>query len=286
VYIPVVNWMLMLACLACVLGFRTSSNLAAAYGIAVTSTMAITTVIFGVVARRRWRWNMIGIAFLVGFFLIIDLAFLGANLVKIPYGGWFPLVVAVVLFLLMTTWKRGSRLVFSHEQDLEQPLNRFLERLRATAPARAPGCAVFLSSNVKGAPAALLANLHYNAVIHEQVLLTTVQIVDVPHIREDQRVAVTPLEQGFYQVIAHFGFMEEPDVPRALAQIAVPDLQFDPEQVPYFVNRTRVIPTDLPGMALWRERLYKHMRHNATSAADFFRLPPSRIFEIGTSVEM
>jgi KUP system potassium uptake protein len=122
--------------------------------------------------------------------------------------------------------------------------------------ARAPGCAVFLSLNVKGAPAALLANLHYNAVIHEQVLLTTVQIVDVPHIREDQRVAVTPLEQGFDQVIAHFGFMEEPDVPRALAQIAVPGLQFDPEQVPYFVNRTRVIPTDLPGMALWREQLY------------------------------
>ncbi|MFL5803001.1 MAG: KUP/HAK/KT family potassium transporter, partial [Roseiflexaceae bacterium] len=177
-------------------------------------------------------------------------------------------------------------LVFTREQDLEQPLARFLKHLRTASLPRAPGCAVFLSSNLQGVPAALLANLQYNGVVHEQVLLTTVQIIDMPHIGEDQRVTVTPLEQGFYRVITRFGFMEEPDVPRALAQIATPGLQFDPERVPYFVNRTRVIPTDLPGMALWRERLYKYMRHNAASAADFFRLPPARVFEIRTSVEM
>jgi KUP system potassium uptake protein len=276
----------MLACIACVLGFQTSSNLAAAYGIAVTSTMAITTVIFGIVARTRWRWGTLGVALLVSFFLIVDLAFLAANFVKIPQGGWFPLVVAVVLFTLMTTWKRGSRIVFTHEQNLEQPLAQLLERLQTASLARAPGCAVFLSANPEGAPAALLANLRYNGVVHEQVLLTTVQVVDVPHITADERVTVTLLEQGFYQVIARFGFMEEPDVPRALAQIAAPGLGFDLEQVPYFVNRTRVIPTDLPGMALWREQLYKHLRHNAASTTDFFRLPPSRVFEIGTSVEM
>jgi KUP system potassium uptake protein len=286
IYIPVVNWTLMLACLACVLGFQTSSNLAAAYGIAVTSTMAITTVIFGVVARRRWRWSKLAIGLLAGFFLVVDLAFLGANLVKIPHGGWFPLVVAGLLYTLMTTWKRGSRLVFAHEQDLEQPLARFLKNLQTVSPPRAPGCAVFLSSNPQGVPAALLANLQYNGVIHEQVLLTTVQIGDVPHIRDDQRVTVKPLDQGFYRVVVHFGFMEEPDVPRALAQVVAPGLQFDPKRVPYFVNRTRVIPTELPGMALWRERLYKLMRHNAASATDFFRLPPERVFEISTSVEM
>jgi KUP system potassium uptake protein len=286
IYIPLINWALMLACILCVIGFRTSSNLAAAYGIAVTSTMAITTVIFGIVTRTRWHWGTLGVAFLVSFFLIVDLAFLAANFVKIPQGGWFPLVVAVVLFTVMTTWKRGSRIVFGHEQHLEQPLAQLLERLQTTSVARAPGCAVFLSANPEGTPAALLANLHYNGVVHEQVLLTTVQVVDIPHITADERVTVTPLEQGFYQVVTRFGFMEEPDVPRALAQVAAPGLQFDLEQVPYFVNRTRVIPTDLPGMALWREKLYKHMRHNAASTTDFFRLPASRVFEIGTSVEM
>jgi KUP system potassium uptake protein len=286
IYIPVINWTLMAACIMCVLGFQTSSNLAAAYGIAVTSTMAITTVIFGIVARRRWQWSMVGIVPLVSFFLIVDLAFLGANLIKIPQGGWFPLILAVLIFTLMTTWKRGSRLVFTHEQNLELSLARLLERVQSTSPPRAPGCAVFLSANVTGAPAALLANLHYNGSIHEQVLLTTVQIVDSPHINENERVTVRPLEQGFYQTIIRFGFIEEPDVPRALAGLTAPGLQFDPEQVPYFVNRTRVIPTDLPGMALWREKLYTLMRHNATNAADFYRLPPSRVFEIGTSVEL
>jgi KUP system potassium uptake protein len=286
IYIPVINWTLMAACIVCVLGFQTSSNLAAAYGIAVTSTMAITTVIFGIVTRRRWKWSIVGVVLLVSFFLIVDLAFLGANLVKIPQGGWFPLVLAVLIFTLMTTWKRGSRLVFTHEQNLELPLALLLERVRSEGSPRAPGCAIFLSANAAGAPAALLANLQYNGVIHEQVLLVTVQMVDTPHMTEEERVTVMPLEQGFYQTIIRFGFMEEPDVPRALAHLAASGLQFDLERVPYFVNRTRVVPTDLPGMALWREKLYTLMRHNATNAADFYRLPPSRVFEIGTSVEM
>lgn len=286
IYIPTVNWTLMLACLVCVLGFRTSSNLAAAYGIAVTTTMAITTLIFSVVARRCWGWSTPRVVLLSGFFLLVDLAFFGANIVKIPQGGWFPLVVALVLFTLMTTWKRGSRLVFTKEQSFERPLEQLLEQIRARPPRRAPGSAVFLSSNAAGAPAALLANLHYNGVLHEQVLLTTVQIGAAPHIAEQERASVTALEHGLYQVVLRFGFMEDPDVPRALAGVSAPGLAFDPEQAPYFVNRTRVIPTDLPGMALWREQLYRVMRHNAASAADFFRLPPARVFEIGTSVEM
>jgi KUP system potassium uptake protein len=286
IYIPLINWTLMLACIVCVLGFETSSNLAAAYGIAVTTTMAITTLIFSVVARERWGWSLPRVALLTGFFLVVDLAFLAANLVKIPQGGWFPLVVAAVLFTLMSTWKRGSRLVFDQEQHLEQPLEQLLARLRAAPLRRAPGAAVFLSSNPDGAPAALLANLQYNGVLHEQVLLTTVQIKAVPRIEEAERVSLAALEHGLYQVIVRFGFMEEPDVPRALSGLSAPGLSLDVQQAPYFVNRTRVIPTDLPGMALWREQLYRVMRHNAASAADFFRLPASRVFEISTSVEV
>lgn len=285
IYIPSINWVLMLACIAVVLGFQTSSNLAAAYGVAVTSTMAITTVIFAIVARK-WGWSRLKVGLLVGFLLLVDLAFLGANLIKIPQGGWFPLLVALGLFVVMTTWKRGSRIVFGYEQDLELSLERLLERVRTEEISRGPGTAVFLSANPEGAPAALLANLQYNGVIHKQVLLTTVRIDSAPHIPEEQRLCVEPLGQGFYQVTVRFGFMEEPDVPVALAKLSVPGLAFDPTKVPYFVNRTRVIPTELRSMAPWREQLYTLMRRNSASATDFFRLPPTRVFEIGTSVEM
>lgn len=286
IYIPFVNWALMIACILVVISFRTSSSLAAAYGIAVTSTMAITSVIFGVVARNRWKWSLPVVVLVVGFFLLVDLAFLAANTVKIPEGGWFPLVVAVVLFTLMATWKRGNTLVFKREQHLELELEQLLETMKKRPPVRAPGTAVFLSSNPMGAPAALLANLHYNGMLHEQILLTTVQSTGAAHIHDKERITLEPLGEGLYRVTIRFGFMEEPDVPKAIASISAPGLRFDPEQVPYFVNRTRVIASTLPGMALWREKLYTRMRSNAASAADFFRLPPSRVFEIGTSVEV
>jgi KUP system potassium uptake protein len=286
VYIPLVNWLLMAACILVVIGFQTSSSLAAAYGIAVTSTMAITTMIFAVVVRERWGWSQLATYSVIGFFLLVDLAFLGANLIKIPQGGWFPLVVAIVLFTIMTTWKRGSRIVFSREQDMELSLSGFLARCAELPPVRAPGTAIFLSANKDGAPAALLANLEYNHALHETILLVTVQSEDVPHIAEDKRLSVKPLGQGFYQVLVRFGFMEEPDVPKALTRLTIPGQDLDLALVPYFVNRTRVIPTDLPGMEPWREQLYTLMRHNAASAVDFFNLPPTRVFEIGTKVEM
>jgi KUP system potassium uptake protein len=286
IYIPLVNWGLMIACIAVVLGFQTSSHLAAAYGIAVTSTMAITTVIFGVVARRRWRWPTYWVALVVGFFLIVDSAYLGANLVKIPQGGWFPLVVAGVIFIVMTTWKRGSWLVFSREGDLEMSLKALQERLVADPPKRVPGMAVFLSANPIGVPAALLTNLQYNGVLHEKVLLTTVHVEEAPHVLPSERLSVEPLGQGLYGVLIRYGFMEEPNVPQALRSLQTPELTVDPDEVIYFVNRTRVVATKLPGMAIWREHLYTLMRRNAASAADFFGLPPTRVFEIGTSIEM
>lgn len=286
IYIPFVNWLLMFACIVVILIFRTSSNLAAAYGIAVTSTMAITTLIFAVVARERWKWGWPKVLALVGFFLIVDLAFLGANLVKIPEGGWFPLVVAVVIFIVMTTWKRGSRIVNKREQSLEQDLSDLLSNCRKAAPLRVPGTAVFMSANPTGAPDALVANFNYNGVIHKNVLLVNVVIANSAHVSDDERVTVELLEQGFVRISLRYGFMEEPDVPKTLGKLVLPGMIFDPQNVPYFISRTKVIPTNLPGMALWREALYSVMQHNATSAADFFRLPPAKVVEIGTRVEM
>jgi KUP system potassium uptake protein len=286
IYIPSVNWALMVACIAVVIFFGTSSNLAAAYGIAVTSTMVITTIIFAVVARKRWHWGLPKLVPIVTFFLVVDSAFFGANLVKIPDGGWFPLIVAGLIFAIMTTWKRGSWLVVVRERGLEMTLPRLLTQLESRPPVRTPGDAVFLSANPAGTPAALLTNLRYNGVLHQRVLLVSVQFEEFPYVAAEDRVIVEPLGQDVFQVLIRYGFMEEPDVPAALKQITLPDRPFDADSAPYFVNRTRVVVSDAPGMAPWREQLYTVMRRNATSAADFFVLPPNQVFEIGTTIEM
>ena len=286
IYIPIVNWLLMLACIAVVLAFQTSSHLAAAYGIAVTSTMVITTLIFAVVARRRWHWSTNRVALVVGFFLVIDLAFFAANIVKIPYGGWLPLVAAVLIYIVMTTWKRGTWLVFTHERNMELALPRLLQRIGDEQLPCLPGDAVFLSANRDGTPAALLANLKYNGVLHERVLLLNVQYADVPYVSAERRIDLEHLGHQVFRATFHYGFMEEPNVPRTLHDVNLPGKPFAPENVPFFVNRTKVTATSLTGMAPWREHLYTFMRRNAASAADFFSLPPARVFEIGTTVEM
>jgi KUP system potassium uptake protein len=286
IYIPAVNWLLMVACIAVVLGFQSSSSLAAAYGIAVTSTMAITTLIFGIVTRERWGWGWPRVLALVGFFLVVDLAFFGANVVKIPQGGWFPIVAAVVIFTVMTTWKRGSRIVNQREQSLEQDLASLVARCGEKHPHRAPGTQFFMSANPNGAPDALLINYQYNGVIAERVVLVTVIMEDVPHVGDSRRVAVEELGQGFVKVTLRFGFMEEPNVPAALRRLKDAPEAIDPDSGPYFISRTKVIPSEFPGMALWREQIYAVMQRNAVSAADFFRLPPTRVVEIGTGVEM
>ena len=216
IYIPFVNWTLMIACLLTIIGFRSSTNLAAAYGVAVTATMAITTILFGVVARRRWRWSPVLVSVLAGFFLVIDAAFLTANVIKIPQGGWFPLVVAAVIVVIMTTWKRGTQLVFTRERNLEMSLRRLQERFTANPPTRVPGTAIFFSSNPGGAPAALLTNLKYNGVAHERVLMLTVETSDVPHLADEERFTVEELGAGLYRGRMRYGFMEEPNVPEDL----------------------------------------------------------------------
>ncbi|MCU0490488.1 MAG: potassium transporter Kup [Chloroflexaceae bacterium] len=285
IYIPFVNWLLMIACIGVVLGFQSSSNLAAAYGIAVTSTMAITTMIFAVVVHEKWGWGLPRVALLVGALLVVDLAFLGANLIKIPQGGWFPIIAAVIIFTFMATWKRGSRLVNKREQNMELELDKLFSSMRQKPPVRAPGTAIFLSANPEGTPAALLLNKQYNGVVHERVLLVHVHTEEVPHVANNKRLSMHDLGQGFYAVNLRYGFMEEINVPKALAQLNSRNFKLDPQQSPYFISRTKAIPSKFPGMALWREVLYTFMQRNAISAADFFRLPPARVVEIATSVE-
>jgi KUP system potassium uptake protein len=286
IYIPFVNWLLMIACIAVVISFGSSSNLAAAYGIAVTSTMAITTLIFAFVARERWKWPRRQVLALVGVFLIVDLAFFSANLVKILQGGWFPLLTAVAIFTIMTTWKRGSRIVNRQEQYRERELSELIAECARRKPLRAPGTAIFMSANPAGSPDALAANYQYNGVIHERVVLVTVITEEVSFISSFRRITLEPLGEGFFRVTLRYGFMEEPNVPAALEQLNEQGFAINPYETPYFISRTKVIPSKLPGMALWREKLYAMMQRNAQGAADFFRLPPNRVFEIGTSVEM
>jgi KUP system potassium uptake protein len=285
IYIPAVNWAMMATCIVIVLGFRTSSNLAAAYGIAVTSTMAITSIIFYIVAVERWRWRRGAAGALAGSLFIVDAAFLAANISKIPQGGWFPLVVAVFIFIIMTTWKTGRRLVSVKCAVHDLTLDDVMLRLQAKSLQRVPGTAVFLSSDPLDAPAALLTNLACNGVMHEHVLLLTVETKEVAHVTEEERFQVESLGEGVHRVMLSFGFMDEPDVPRAIAALNVPGLTLDPQAIKYFVGHSSVIASNIPGMALWREKVFAFLARNAATAGDYFSLPSKQVVEIGMRVE-
>jgi KUP system potassium uptake protein len=287
IYMPGVNWMLMIACILLVLGFRSSSNLAAAYGIAVISTMTITSIMFTVVALERWRWSRIKILGVVGTFLTIDLAFFGANLVKVQHGGWFPILAAVVIFTLMTTWKRGRRALAALMLSSARPLDQFLAAIERQPPIRVPGMAVYMSGSSAGTPPALTHNLKHNQVLHETVVLLTARTQQTPRVDPSQRVQVEPLANGFWRANINFGFMEEPNVPQALALIDHPGLHIDPLKVTYFLGRETLIASKkVPGMALWRERLFVTMSRNAMNATNYFSLPPDRVVELGAQLEI
>lgn len=286
IYIPAVNWLLMISCIIVVLGFRSSTNLAAAYGIAVTSTMAITTIIFFIVARERWRWSAWTAGALSGFFLIVDLAFFGANVIKIPHGGWFPIVVAIFLFTVMTTWKRGRRLLAGRLMSNALPLKEFLSDVAKVNPQRVAGTAVFMSGNAEGTPNALVQNLEHNRVLHEQIVLLTVKTQQVPYVEPEGRVQVHKIEQGFYRMIISYGFMEDPDIPKAFESVNTPGLNLDVQRTTFFVGRETLIATENHGMALWREKIFALMSKNATNATTYFCLPPNRVVEMGSQVEI
>jgi KUP system potassium uptake protein len=286
VYVPQVNWALMMSTIAIVIGFGSSTALAAAYGIAVALTMVITAVLLHVVATERWHWPP-AVAFVVtGIFLTVDLAFFGANALKVAHGGWLPLAIGALLFTLMTTWKTGRRIVAQRLTERAVPLEEFMARVAESRPVRVPGTAVFMTAQPRGTPPALAHNLRYNKVLHEHVVTLMVTTQPVPHVSADEHISVRPLGQGLFDVVVRYGFMEDPDVPEALARARERGLELDDEDVTFFLGRETLIVTRAPGMALWRERLFVLMARNAIRATAFFRLPPERVVELGVQVEL
>ncbi|MBI4539473.1 MAG: potassium transporter Kup [Gemmatimonadetes bacterium] len=286
IYIPGVNWALMTACIGLVLGFRSSSNLAAAYGVAVTTTMVVTSILFYVVARERWKWSLPAAIVLAGFFLAIDLAFWGANILKIPAGGWFPLVMGAIVFALMTTWKSGRQILARRMRAPSLPLEIFLRDMAEHPPLRVPGTAVYMYRDPEGTPRTLLHNLKHNRVLHERTVLLSVETEEVPYVPTSERAVIEALGNGFFQIVLRYGFMEDVDVPAALSAIKRDDLQFKPMETTYFLGRATLLATKRPGMAIWRKKLFAVMSRNAQSASAFFRLPPNRVVELGAQIEL
>lgn len=286
IYLPKINWVLMVCCIGLVLGFRSSTNLAAAYGIAVTLTMAITTVLFYFAAQNLWKWSRLKAGILCAIFLTIELAFFGANALKIMHGGWFPLVVAAIIFTLMSTWKTGRSLLGQRLRAGSLPLRLFLGEIESAPPQRVKGTAIFLAGNPEGTPMALLHNLKHNKVLHERVVIMTIQTAEEPHVHRADRVTVEELQPNFFRVIGRFGFMEDPDVPQILAACKLEGLDLPEETSTFFLSRETIIASSKPGMFMWRERLFSYMSRNAQSATAFFRLPPNRVIELGMQVEI
>ncbi len=287
IYIPAVNWALLIGCVIIVFAFRSSTHLAAAYGVAVTSTMVITTVLFYVVSRRIWHWNALPAGALAAFFLVIDLAFFGANVIKVAKGGWLPLLLAGLVFSVMTTWKKGRKILNNRLRTLSRPLDDFLAGIEARRPLRVPGTAVFMNGVATRTPPALVRNLEHNKVLHERVVFVTVKTRQVPFVPSEQRLEVEPLGSGFYRLRIYFGFMEQPNVPKVLASIADPEIAIDPQTTTFFVGRETIIATRrVAGMALWRERLFSLISLNATTATAYFCIPPDRVVELGEQIEI
>ena len=285
VYVPQINWLLMICVIGLVLAFGSSDNLAAAYGIAVAGTMVITTVLLAVVARRVWQWSLPVTAAVIGFFLLVDLTFFAANAVKIPQGGWFPLLVGVFVFTLMSTWRRGRQIVLEKTTDQSQPLTQFIARLDLSEFPRVQGTAIYLAARKETTPYSLLDNIKHNKVLHERIVLLTVVTERVPRVPESERMKLEPLAKGFTQMTLRFGFAEAPDVPRAF-EIHRDDFPIDIEKTSFFLGRETPVPKTSPDLSFWRAKLYAFMTRNAVSASDYFQIPPTRTVELGTQVEI
>jgi KUP system potassium uptake protein len=287
VYIPTVNWALMMATIALVIGFRSSTNLAGAYGLAVSMTMIITTVLAYVVARDLLGWSVLTAASITAGFLIADVAFLGANLFKIAEGGWFPLLIAGIVFTVMTTWRQGRQILNSRLREGSLSPEDFVTSLRAHAPVRVSGTAVFMHRSGDVIPPALLHSLKHYKALHKQVMLLTVITEEVSHLREDERLQIENLGEGIYRIACRYGYMEEADIPALLERVSLMiGVAIPPMDTTYFLGRETLIVTARPsGMATWREKLFASMMRNAESAARFFRLPPNRVVELGAQIE-
>ena len=285
IYIPFINWALMTMVLALVVSFRTSSNLGAAYGIAVTGAMFIDTCLLSVVLFNLWNWNKaLSIAALAMFFAV-DAAYLASNLTKIPDGGWFPLLIGLIIFTLLTTWARGRKLMMERMREAAMPIKVFVNSASNSAT-RVPGTAVFMTSSADGVPHALLHNLKHNKVLHERIILLTIKIADMPFVTEEKRYVFEDLGQGFHRMVLKYGFMEEPNVPLALGKVTRCGPAFKMLDTSFFLARQTLLASSRPGMAIWREKLFAWMLRNAESAMEFFRLPTNRVVELGSQVEI
>ncbi|MBS1191461.1 MAG: potassium transporter [Rhodocyclaceae bacterium] len=284
IYLPAVNWGLMVAVMILVLGFKSSNNLAAAYGIAVTGDMVITSLLATVVVARSWGWGWVRAVLLFACFLAVELVFLAANILKIPDGGWFPLVAGMVVFILMTTWKRGRQLLADRLEGERLELVAFIDSLSAAMPTRVPGTAVFLNADPNGVPHALLHNLMHNKVLHEKVVLVSVLFFDVPYVPDIDRVEVKKLKENFWSVIVQYGFKDEPNIPLAIECCAESGLALSMMETSFFFGRETLIPRLGSEMAFWREKLFVAMFRNAGSATAFFKIPSNRVVELGTQV--
>jgi KUP system potassium uptake protein len=287
VYVPRINWALMVATVVIVIGFQSSGAMAAAYGIAVTLTMIITVLLLYVVMTELWKWPVPVAALVMGLFLTIDLAFFGANALKIMQGGWLPLVVAIALFTLMTTWRTGRQIVAERLAAVGVPLSDFFNMVDTMKPARVSGTAVYMTAQGSGTPMALVHNMQYNKVLHERVVILNIVTVQQPSCSDADRFSVEVLSHGLFNVTLQYGFMEDPHVPRALLAAAkARGMKFDYQDVVYFLGRQTLLVTKRKGMALWREKLFVVMSRNAVRATAYFRLPPERVVELGVQVEL
>jgi KUP system potassium uptake protein len=288
VYVPALNWFLLVMVLAAVLVFGTSSNLTQAYGVALTGTMLVTTILTFFVIRYAWRYPLWLCLAATGFFFAIDVAFFGSAMLKVPHGGWFPLAIGVGVFIIMTTWRRGREVMFARLSESAVPLQPFLKSLMRDPPHRVPGTAIFLTAAPEATPHALLHNLNHNKVLHERVVFLTVEIRDVPWVSFEERVTCERMGHGCWMVRVRFGFMNRPDVMRALEVCGALGLEFDMMQTSFFLSRQQVVPA--PGgpstMWRWRERMFSAMARNAGNITDYFNIPTNRVIELGTRVEI
>jgi KUP system potassium uptake protein len=287
IYIPNINWLLLIAVLALVLGFKTSSNLAAAYGIAVTLTMLIDTILAVVVVRALWQWNWFQAGVFLALFMIVDLAFFSANLSKIADGGWFPLLLGLGVFTLFSTWKKGRMLLYEKLKKDAMPLDAFLQSLDYGGPVRVSGTGIFLTPQPDSVPRAMLHNLLHNKVLHERVILLNVNMLDIPHVKTADRMQTEALPQGFFRVILNYGFKDTPDIPAALEHLGEQGMApLEMMETSFFLGRETIVPNAVPAMNFWRQILFIWMFRNADTATAYFKIPTNRVVELGTQIEL
>ena len=286
IYVPFVNWLMLIAIVLLVLGFKNSSNLASAYGIAVTITMLVDTLLLFVVMTRIWRWNKYFALLLTAIIVGNDVMFLAACLTKVMDGGWFPLVIGGVMFTVMSTWWRGRQIVRKHSNEGAMPLKLFVDSIATSSPHKVAGTGIFMTTNADGVPSALLHNLKHNKVLHERVIVLSVVTEDIPYVPKEDYVWIENMDHGFWKITGHYGFKETPDIPKMLLDCKLQSMSFDMMETSFFVNRETLIATPGGGMVLWREHLFVWMSHLAAKASDYFRIPSNRVVELGSQVEI